>query len=64
MMGCGGKNSDDGRNDNVEMGDKRDGKNRGGKWGKLSLYDSLQIASCGKGLLNLMKFGHHCSVAG
>lgn len=32
-MGCCGKGSDDGRNDNMDMGDAKDGKNRGGKWG-------------------------------
>ena len=32
-MGCCGKNSDDGKSDNVEMRDAKDGKNRGGKWG-------------------------------
>lgn len=32
-MGCCGKGSDGGRNDNMEMGDAGDGKNRGGKWG-------------------------------
>lgn len=32
-MGCCGKGSDGGRNDNMEMGDAGDGQNRGGKWG-------------------------------
>ncbi|XP_068729882.1 choline transporter-like protein 4 [Montipora capricornis] len=38
-MGCCGKNSDDGRSDNVEMRDAKDGKNRGGKWGAPKPFD-------------------------
>jgi len=33
-MGCCGKNSDDGRSDNVEMKGGKGGKNGGGKWGE------------------------------
>ena len=36
-MGCCGKNSDDGRSDNVEMKGGKGGKNGGGgKWGEFS----------------------------
>ncbi|XP_015760161.1 PREDICTED: choline transporter-like protein 2 [Acropora digitifera] len=38
-MGCCGKGSDDGRNDNMDMGDAKDGKNRGGKWGAPKPFD-------------------------
>ncbi|KAK2565941.1 Choline transporter-like protein 4 [Acropora cervicornis] len=38
-MGCCGKGSDDGRNDNMDMGDGKDRKNRGGKWGAPKPFD-------------------------